>query len=152
MCASLFEVDITTNSLAQINSKLNLNLCDYLLIIIQTRKNHVEVSDISWSHFLHLKKLFFKVSVRDFCHVYMTSLAYNISDFLSANHNPELWFVICTGVVLTCTHHPFYGFSAQGMVASWLPHWVVWNMGVQTLVGDIVICYWARYLTQCSSP
>ena len=43
--ASLFEVDITTNSLAQINSKLNLNLCDYLLII-QTRKNHVEeVSD-----------------------------------------------------------------------------------------------------------
>ena len=76
----------------------------------------------------------------------MTTLAYH-SHCLSTNHNPELWFVICTGVVLACTHHSFYGFSVQCMVAWWLPHWVVWNMGVQASAGDIVMCSWARYFT-----
>ena len=32
--------------------------------------------------------------------LYMISLAYKISHCLSANHNPELRWVICTGVTL----------------------------------------------------
>ena len=51
--------------------------------------------------FSHLRKRF-----SEFLHkilaiaVYMRSLAYKLSQCLSANHNPELRCVICTGVTL----------------------------------------------------
>ena len=45
MSASLFEVDITTDSLVQDNSKLNLNLYDYLLIYKREKNCVKEVSD-----------------------------------------------------------------------------------------------------------
>ena len=49
--------------------------------------------------------------------LYMISLAYKISHCLSANHNPELRCVICTGVTLFCT-----GVTLFALVLHFL-HW-----------------------------
>ena len=70
------------------------------------KKNCLEeaVEDLSWSHFFRIRefKNFFEVAVQIFVIMYMISLVYRISHCLSANHNPELECVICTGVTL-CT-------------------------------------------------
>ena len=51
--------------------------------------------------FLHLRKRFSEFLYKILAIVvYMRSLAYKLSQCLSANHNPELRYVICTSVTL----------------------------------------------------
>ena len=51
--------------------------------------------------FSHLRKRFSEFLYKILANtVYMRSLAYKLSQCLSANHNPELRCVICTGVTL----------------------------------------------------
>ena len=51
--------------------------------------------------FLHLRKRFSEFLYKILAiAVYMRSLAYKRSQCLSANHNPELRYVICTSVTL----------------------------------------------------
>ena len=51
--------------------------------------------------FSHLRKRFSEFLYKILAiAVYMRSLAYKLSQCLSANHNPELRCVICTGVTL----------------------------------------------------
>ena len=57
--------------------------------------------DVSYSHIFHIRENFFQSFCTKFLSLlYMRSLAFNISHCLPANHNPELWRVICTGVTL----------------------------------------------------
>ena len=55
--------------------------------------------DVSWSLFFAFEKTFFRVSIQNFCHC-LAYMEYKISHCLSANQNPELRYVICTGVTL----------------------------------------------------
>ena len=58
--------------------------------------------DVSWSGFFsHLRTHFSEFPYKIFSLLYMISLAFKISHCISANHNPELRCVICTGVTLS---------------------------------------------------
>ena len=74
---------------------------DYLLII-KTWKNLLGKKCqmfLAWNHFFRIPKTFFQSFRTKFLSLlYMMSLTYKISHCLSANHNPELRYVICTGV------------------------------------------------------
>ena len=67
------------------------------------------LEDLSWSHLFSFTKTF----CQSFCtkfpsSFYVVSLASKISfniKFLSANHNPELWCVICTHLVFALVLH-----------------------------------------------
>ena len=50
--------------------------------------------DVSEAFFCAFEKTFFRVSVQMFCHCFAWD------HWISANHNPELRCVICTGVTL----------------------------------------------------
>ena len=55
--------------------------------------------DVSWSHFFELENTFSRVAILNFCHCLIWyHWPSKISHCLSANHNSELRFVICTGV------------------------------------------------------
>ena len=90
------------NSQVQINFKLNKKTpYDYLLIIQTGKIRMKEVpEDVPWSHFFAFEKSVLKVSVQNFCHCF--TWCHWLTKFLSltANHNPELQCVICTGVTL----------------------------------------------------
>ena len=64
---------------------------------MKTFRVEEEPEDLSWSHFFTRGN--FKVSAQNF-QQYFTWYYWKISYFLSANHNPELRFVIYTGVTL----------------------------------------------------
>ena len=57
-----------------------------------------------WKPFFHIRENFFQSFCTKFLSwLYMISMAYKIPHCLSANHNPELQCVICTGITLFCT-------------------------------------------------
>ena len=68
--------------------------------------------------FSHSRKKFLRVSVQNFGHCRLHEIIdLQLSQCLSANHNPELRGVICTGVTLSCvllmSEFHFYALSNE---------------------------------------
>ena len=79
----------------------------WLLIITYYYYKHEKIrtekvpEDVSWSHFFRIWENYFQSFRTKFLSLlYMISLAYKISHCLSANYDPELQCVICTGNTL----------------------------------------------------
>ena len=92
--------------------------------------------DVSWSHlFLHRRKLFSEFPYKFLSLLYMISLVYKISHCLSANHNPKLRRVICTGGTLSALvlHflHPCY---TRTVLLSANQNRVIFSCGIFKLV------------------
>ena len=102
-CFSEFNFSFLKNSQVQINFKLNEKKSYDYLLIIQTWKNwHGKSAGICFlKPFFRIRENFFRSFCTKFLSLlYIISLAYKITPCLSANQNPELRCVICTGVTL----------------------------------------------------
>ena len=91
------------NSQVQINSKWNEKTVWLLINNTNMKKSALKKCRKMFLEalFFAFEKIFFRVSVQNFGHCRLHEIiGLQISQCLSANHNPELRCVICTGVTL----------------------------------------------------